>query len=66
MDMSNNTESHLQAAISGSSTDNPYQLKAITLERIKEAARTDKECISLTHLVCEGFPKDITSLDVKV
>ena len=66
MDMNNNTESHLQAAISGSSTDNPYQLKAITLERIKEAARTDKECIPLTHLVCEGFPKDITSLDVKL
>ena len=41
MDMNNNTESHLQAAISGSSTDNPYHLKAITLERIKEAARTD-------------------------
>ena len=66
MDISNSTESHLQAAIPGSSTDNPYQLKALTLERIKEAARTDKECISLTHLVCEGFPKDITSLDVKL
>ena len=66
MDMNNNTESHLQAAISGSSTDNPYHLKAITLERIKEAARTDRECISLTELVCEGFPKDITFLDVKL
>ena len=66
MDMDNNTESHLQAAISGSSTDNPYHLKAITLERIKEAAHTDRECISLTHLACEGFPKDITSLDVKL
>lgn len=60
------TESLIQAAVSGSHALHDNGLQAITLERIKEAATSDPECISLTQLVENGFPSDISSLDMRM
>ena len=50
----------------GISSEDPYELKAITSDRIKEAAQTDPECIELTRLIHDGFPNDQSSMDAKL
>jgi len=61
-DLHTSAESHIRAALSGVATDDPYTLKAITMERVKESAQHDQEYIALLHVIEQGFPDRITSL----
>jgi hypothetical protein len=54
-------ESHIRAAMSGSSRDD--YLQSITVERVKEAAQLDPECIALTRQILHGFPDDDSSIE---
>jgi len=54
-------ESHIRAATSALYMDDCLQ--AITLERVKQAAQSDPECIALTRLILHGFPDDDSSVE---
>ena len=56
------TESIISATLSGSRPYQHNELRAITLERVKDAARNDPESIALTQLLENGFPDDASTL----
>ena len=56
LDVDHHIESHVHSAMSGGGYTGGIDVKAITLDRIKEAAQNDSETQALIKVILEGFP----------
>ena len=55
-DTASYVESTVIAAMSGNGYSDGIDIRAITLERVKEAATHDAECQQLLKVILDGFP----------